>query len=155
MKTHVLEPKEISSRVLYTEDMASVETAMSVASLAEELKAGENIREPVFAVRFAEFPRKFALFNGNRRTKACELAGSSALRMLEVESPRDFQVAQRAQPTSWHVVDMEKVLRYNGEYFFVDLNHLRREGLLCSAYHRARRRIREAVHKFYSYLRRD
>ena len=147
MRSLILDPRQ----ALYTKDLADPESVEGSREIYTELKNNGKIRIPVYVMRFSEFRGRYALFDGNRRTKAAELR-RIPIRALEIECQKDFQVAQADQPTSWHRVDEEDFLKFNGEYFYKDIGELKQRGLLLSAYHRARKRIRDAVRKFYSWL---
>lgn len=147
MRNLILNPRE----VLYTEDLADSETIEGALAIAGELRKGRKIREPVQVMRFKEFDNRYVLFNGNRRTRAAEICGLQ-LKAMEIENQEDFQVIQRIQPTSWHVINREEILKFNGDYFCNNLDYLKQRGLFCSAYHRAKKRIKDAVKTFYQWL---
>lgn len=147
MKRLILNPR----MALYTEDLTDSETIAGTRRLVDEISQGRAIKTPIYVIRFPEFKSRPAIFNGNRRTKAAELCGI-CIQALEIQTPGDFQLAQAQQPTTWHSLDEQEFLKFNGEYFYNDVVELRQRGLLCSAYHRARRRIRDTVKKFYSWL---
>lgn len=147
MKKLLLNPRQ----ALYTEDVSDSRTISGALEIAKEIKHGGKIREPVYVMAFSEFPNRYALFNGNRRTKAAELR-HIPLNALVIQDAHDFELAQRDQPTSWHRLEEEDFLRFNGDYFSKDFDMLRRVRLSGSPYQRARTRIKEAVQQFYSWL---
>jgi len=140
-----------AEQMLYTEDMANQEVVDGVRDLVDEIRNRIAIRNPVYVMRFSMFLGRYAIFQGNKRTRASELT-NLPIKSLEIENARDFQRAQRDQPSIWHNIAEEEFMRHNGQYFFMDLKSLKQRGLLCSDYHRARRRICEAVYTLYPYL---
>ncbi len=147
MRNLVLNPRQ----ALYTEDLTDSETIAGALEISTELRNGGTIRTPVYVIKFPEFRNLFAIFNGNRRTRACEMNGLSVT-ALEIQSPQDFQLAQADQPANWHKLEEEDFLKFNGDYFYKDMASLKREGLLVPAYHRAKKRIKDAVKRFYHWL---
>ncbi len=147
MKNLNLEPEQ----VLYTEDTCDPATIAGAFEIYCGLREGSQIKKPIYVIKFAEFPGRYTLLSGNRRTKAAEWCGIR-VPALEIENQRDFQLAQMDQPTNWHRLEEEDFLRFGDGYFYKDVAVLRQRGLLMSAYHRARKRIREAVKRFYHWL---
>ena len=147
MKNLVLDPRQ----ALYTEDISDPETIEGAMNILNEIKNGGAIKTPVYVMRFSDFQDRYALFNGNRRTRAAELRGIP-IRALEIQCQTDFQRAQEDQPTCWHRIEEDDFLKFNGEYFYKDIGELKQRGLLLSAYHRARKRIKDTIRRFYSWL---
>jgi len=147
MKSLVLDPRKL----LYTEDINNPVTLEGALDILKELKKGEKIRTPIYVMRFPDFGDNPVIFNGNRRTKAAEWYGIP-IKTLEIQNQSDFQLAQIDQPTYWHKVEEENFLRFNGEYFYKDINALKNRGLMIPAYHRAKKRIKEAIRRLYSWL---